>query len=61
MKSERDDIEVYFQCRMPEIKDIPMIECSKCSKWFHVDCEAVPNQILDDSLAESDRFCYYCK
>ena len=55
----RDDIEVHCHWRMPEFKDIPMIECTKCSKWFHADCEAVTKQILDDSQA--DWFCYYCK
>ena len=35
------------------------IECTKCSKWFHVDCEVVPKQVLDDSQAEW--FCHYCK
>lgn len=59
MKSKTDDTEVHCHCRMPELKDIPMIECSKCSKWFHIDCEAVPKQILDDSLA--DWFCHYRK
>ena len=56
MKSKRDDIEVHCHCRMPELKGVPMIECSKCSDWFHVDCEVVPNDILEDSLAD-----WYCK
>ena len=56
---ERDDFEVHCHCRMPELKGIPMIECTKCSKWFHVDCEVVSKQVLDDSQAEW--FCHYCK
>ena len=55
----RDDIEVHCHCRMPELKDVPMIECTKCTKWFHADCEAVTKQILDDSQVEW--FCRYCK
>ena len=55
----RDDIEVHCHCRMPELKDVSMIECTTCSKWFHVDCEGVPKKILDDSKA--DWFCRYCK
>ena len=38
--------------RMPEIKDIPMIECTKCRKWFHVDCEVIPKQALHYSQAD---------
>ena len=52
MKSKRDDIEVHCHCRMPELKGVPMIECSKCSNLFHVNCEVVPNDILKDSLAD---------
>ena len=37
---------------MPELKGVPMIECTSCSKWYHVDCEAVPDKVLEDSLAE---------
>ena len=54
----RDDIEVHCHCRMPELKDVPMIECTKCNKWFHIDCEAVPGEILDNSRAEW--FCKHC-
>ena len=55
-KGRNDNIEVHYHCRMLELKDIPMIACIK---WFHVDCEAVPKKILDDSQA--DWFCCYCK
>ena len=54
----RDDIEVHCHCRMPELKDVPMIECTKCNKWFHIDCEAVPEEILNNSKAEW--FCKHC-
>ena len=49
---KRDDIEVHCHCRMPELKGVPMVECSSCSKWYHVDCEAVPGKVLADSLAK---------
>ena len=51
---KRDDIEVHCHCRMPELKGVPMIECTSCSKCYHVDCEAMPNKVLEDSLAEHD-------
>ena len=59
LSKRRDDHEVHCHCRMPELKDVPMIECTKCSKWFHADCEPVTKQILDNSQA--DWFWHYCK
>ncbi len=35
----RDDIEVHCWCRMPELKDFTMIECTSCIKWFHIFCD----------------------
>lgn len=34
----RDDIAVHCYCRLPELKNVPMVECSACLKWFHVAC-----------------------
>ena len=42
----------WSTCRMPELKGVPMIECTSCSKCYHVDCEAMPDKVLEDSLAE---------
>ena len=30
-----DNFDVYCVCRMPEMHSVPMIECTRCSKWFH--------------------------
>ena len=62
--AETEKGEMTLKCiaivdRMPEIKNIPMIECTKCRKWFHVDCKVVPKQALD--YAQANWFCCYCK
>ena len=31
-----DDIEVHCYCRMPELDNVQMVECTGCFKWFHV-------------------------
>ena len=54
----RDDFEVFCHCRMPELRDISMIECSKCEQWFHCACEDVPQEALDCSSMEW--FCKNC-
>ena len=36
---------------MSELKRKAMIECTKCNRWFHVDCEVVLRDILDNSEA----------
>ena len=36
-------------CRMPEIKNVSMIECEKCLGWFHTSCETVDEEVLDKS------------
>ena len=42
IKSE-DIIEIHCSCRMPEIPEVDMIECSGCSRWFHFPlCVSVP-------------------
>ena len=30
----RDDFEVHCYCRMPELKNVGMIECTSCSNGF---------------------------
>ena len=49
---KRDGIEVHCRCRMQELKGVPMIECTCCSKWYHVDCKVVPDQVLEVSQSE---------
>ena len=47
-KQRRDDVEVHCHFRMLELKDIPITECIKCSKWFHVGLRlrSVPKQAV---------------
>ena len=42
--------EIFCVCRMPEVP--PMVECSKCGRWYHVQCVDVPKMALDDSNIE---------
>ena len=57
--AHRDDIEVHCHCRMPEMMDVVMTECSKCGQWFHAACENVPDSALND--LEAEWFCSHCK
>ncbi len=54
------DIKVYtaIVSRMPELKDVPMIECGIKSCGINVlaDCESMTNQAFEDSLVD-----WYCK
>ena len=42
----RADFPVYCTCRMPEIKDVGMVECEECLGWFHVSCETVDEEVF---------------
>ena len=42
----RNDFEVHCYCRMPELKNVGMIECTSCSKRFHLACGDVSTQVL---------------
>ena len=53
-----DFIEVYCKCRMPEIVGVDMVQCGKCSEWFHVHCVNVPSEVMEESNV--DWFCYLC-
>ena len=53
-----DFIEVYCKCRMPEIVGVDMVQCGKCSEWFHVHCVHVPSEVMEESNV--DWFCYLC-
>ena len=39
--ANKDDIAVYWHCLMPELKDLAMIERSKCTQWYmyYVECK----------------------
>ena len=45
-------------CRMPEIKNVSMIECEKCLGWFHTSCETVDEEVLDKS--DVKWICHSC-
>ena len=57
IKSE-DIIEVFCTCRMPEIDGIDMVQCDKCTEWYHVGCVTVPSQAMKDRSMEW--FCSTC-
>ena len=54
-----DEIKVHCHCRMPELKNVAMIECNSCCNWFHVFCDNVSKKCLDDSSTEW--FCNNCR
>ena len=33
-----ESIGIHCHCRMPQLPDCEMIECSNCYKWFHTPC-----------------------
>jgi hypothetical protein len=39
-------IEIFCKCRMPYSKDDNMVEFPECWKWYHDDCEIIPNDIF---------------
>lgn len=53
-----DNFDVYCVCRMPEMHGVPMIECTRCTKWFHACCVAVTDTVLNTS--ESKWLCCSC-
>ena len=53
-----DNFDVYCICRMPEMREVPMIECTRCTKWFHACCVEVSDTVLNTS--ESEWLCYSC-
>lgn len=56
MVKQEDTLELFCTCRMPEIP--PMVECSRCCNWYHVNCVSVPQEALDNSSTEW--ICQYC-
>ena len=43
--------DIYCYCRMPELKEVPMIECTNCFKWYHnACCYDIPDECLDTSV-----------
>jgi hypothetical protein len=44
-----DQIDIYCTCRLPD-NGRRMVECSGCSKWYHVTCMNVSRRVLNNSL-----------
>ncbi len=53
-----DDFEIHCYCRMPELENIGMIDCTNCSQWFHLDCDSVPAEALNNPPMTWFR-CFY--
>lgn len=52
-------IKVYCICRMPEMSEIPMLECSKCQEWYHATiCIEVPKEAWKHQMAW---LCAHCQ
>ena len=44
-------IAVYCKCRMPEIEDLKMIQCSTCSEWYHINaCVQVSEEVIKKKI-----------
>ena len=46
----RQRIAVYCSCRLPD-DGRQMIQCSKCNRWYLVNCTDVPKTVLNDNKA----------
>lgn len=55
-----DNIDVHCVCRMIELEDVAMIECSLCSMWYHAVCLDVDPKYLNSS-DDTDWFCPQCE
>ena len=51
----RDEIDIYCERRMPELRNVEMVECCKCKEWYHVHCVGVPH-----SDKKTKWFCNSC-
>ena len=47
MIKSKESIDIYCHCRMLEIMNVPMIECTNCTKWFHSKCEKVAKEVME--------------
>ena len=55
--SVKRNIELFCHCRMPYMKGVFMIECSKCFGWFHRSCDKVPKTVNKNTSFH----CINCK
>ena len=55
----QDEITVFCSCRLPEIPETQMIECTRCKTWYHVElCVAVDPKYLS---LKTHWYCDKCK
>jgi hypothetical protein len=50
-----DEIDIYCEYRMPDLRNVEMVECCKCKEWYHVHCVSVPHSALADK-----KFKWFC-
>ena len=55
--SVKRNIELFCHCRIPYMKGVFMIECSKCFGWFHRSCDKVPKTVNKNTSFH----CINCK
>lgn len=39
-------LKIYCTCRLPYSSKDDMVECVSCSKWYHKDCQQVPDRVF---------------
>lgn len=49
---------VYCSCRMPDMHNIKMVTCNRCTEWFHICCVEVSDDVLN--TLELEWLCYRC-
>lgn len=54
-----EEIEVYCECRMPELRNVDMVECCKCKEWYHVHFFFVPHIAITNK--NTQWFCNRCR
>ena len=43
-----DEIDINCECRVPELRNVEVVECCKCKEWYHARCVSVPHSALAD-------------
>ena len=53
-----EEVKVYCKCRMPEVPDECMIQCTICKDWFHIGtCISVPSSHINN---KKSWYCHTC-
>ena len=56
LKKSQEEVPVYCICRLPDDGKV-MVQCGKCSEWYHTSCVQIPRKFLRKDCKED----YYCK